>query len=313
MMNALRLVLTLLMALLVVSGGAVAVSSPREQPTDTTPPVRVFVGETIDISAVELTGGGTVGTSSTTLIGVAGDADGEVQTLSDPTAADFSDYATGTYRVSSDSDDDPEIVVTEPRVTEVTIENRNGANVTNAWDPSGENLTVTARYNFASADRLDVTVEAPDGLDITASVASSDRITTDDGSIQLDLSDQEDGTFQVILEGSNLEDATRTVTVRTGPRETATTTSSTPTATPSPTPTATPIETPEPTSTPTETPSETPSPTSTPTPTVTSEPTSTVTDTPAPKPTTSTTTPGFGGMITLFAFLSLAVYLLRRG
>jgi hypothetical protein len=108
------------------------------------------------------------------------------------------------------------------RVTEVVVRNQNSANVTNAWERDGESLTVTAEYNFAEVDRLDLTVEDSDGVDVNREVASGDRITTSGGSVQLDLSDQQEGTFRVTLEGSDLDRASRTVTVRTGPRRTAT-------------------------------------------------------------------------------------------
>lgn len=294
---------------LVVSGSVAAVPAPRDEPTNTTPLVRVFVGETLDVSAVELTGGGTVGTASVTLVGVGGNADGEIQTIDDPTDADFSNFATGTYRVTSDSDDRPEFAVSEPRVTEIVVRNQNGANVTNGWEPTGESLTVTARYNFAEADRLDLTVRDPDGFGVTDAVATSDRITTDGGSVQLDLSDEDEGTFEITLEGSDLADASRTVTVRTGPRRTAT-----------PLPQGTETATEEPPTERTETPTATPAsatPSETPSPTPTES--ETRTDTPeqptrpeTSSPTTSTSTPGFGIVGASLAIITLVGYLLRR-
>jgi PGF-CTERM protein len=292
----------------VVAGSVGAVSTPRDQPADTSPLVRVFVDETLDVSAVELTGGGTVGTGSVTLVGDAGDADGEVRTIDDPTDADFGGFATGTYFVSGDSDERPEFVVTEPQVTDVVIENQNGANVTNGWEPTGESLTVTARYNFAEADRLDLTVRDPDGLGVTASVASSDRITTDGGTVQLDLSEQDEGTFRIILEGSDLDDARQVVTVRTGPRRTATPLPATPTATETPTTEQPPTETPRPT-TRTDTPTDRPAtPTATETQPITPSPTAAPTTQPAtPTATgTETSTPGFGVVTVVAALLAAA-------
>ena len=310
-----RLCVVCVVVLLVAAGGAAAVSAPRGAPADTTPPVRVFVGETLDVSAVELTGGGTVGTGSVTLDGVAGAADGDIQTIDDPTDADFSDFATGTYVVSSDSDDRPEFVVTEPRVTEVVIENRNGANVTNAWEPTGDGLTVTARYNFDEADRLKLTVRDPDGLDVTTTVASSDRITTDGGTVRLDLSDEPDGTFRIVLRGSDLEDARRVVTVRTGPRRTATPFPPA-TATREPTATATtePTEVPR-TTTRTDAPTErTETPTATETQPITPSPTGVPTDRPETPTTTGTetSTPGFGVLSVVAALLAAAAAAGRR-
>jgi hypothetical protein len=308
--------LALLAAVLVLAGAAGAagaVPAPRDAPAETTPPVRVFVDETLDVSGVELTGGGTVGTDAVTLVGVAGDADGTTETLDDPTDADFGGFATGSYDVAADGDDRPEFSVADPRVTSVVVRNRNGANVTNGWEPSGRSLTVTAEYNFDAADRLDLTVEDPDGLDVTASVAAEDRITTSGGGLELDLSDQDDGTFRITLEGSDLDRASRTVTVRTGPRETATPLP-TGTASPSPTPTATATPTPSPT--PTATPTETPTATGTApaTATRTPTPTSTTAETTgsATPRTTATTTPGLGPAVAVSAVLVAAVALGRR-
>ena len=295
--------------LFVVVGSVGAVPTPRDQPANTSPPVRVFVGETLDVSAVELTGGGTVGTGSVTLVGDAGDADGEVRTINDPTDAEFDDFTAGAYAVSSDSDERAEFSVGEPRVTRVVIENQNGANVTNAWEPTGESLTVTARYNFAEADRLDLTVRSPDGLDVTATVASSDRITTDGGTVQLDLSEQDEGTFRIILKGSDLDDARQVVTVRTGPRRTATPLPPTATATETPATERPPTETSRPT-TQTDTPTDRPeTPTATETQPITPSPTDVPTERPeTPTMTeTETSTPGFGIVTVVAALLAAGV------
>ncbi|WP_318569365.1 hypothetical protein [Salinigranum marinum] len=299
-----RLPVLFAVVLLVVSGVAGAVAAPRGQPVDTEPPVRVFVGETLNVSAVELTGGGTVGPGSVTLVGVAGDADGTIEDLGESTDADFAGLPTGAYDVQVDGDDRADFSVVEPRVTEVVVRNQNGANVTNGWEPTGERLTVTVEYNFDAADRLDLTVDSPDGLDVTSAVASGDRFTTSGDSVTLDLSDEPEGTFRITVEGSDLEDATQTVTVRTGPRRTATPlppaepSTDTPTATPTtPTPTETATDSPTPTPTTTPTPTETATPTTTATPTETASPTA--------SPTTSTATPGFGPLVVLGALIAL--------
>ena len=293
--------------LLVVSGVAVGVSIPRDSPENTDPPVRVFVGETLDVSDVELTGGGTVGSDAVTLVGVAGDADGSAERLDDPTDADFGGFATGGYDVRADGDDRIDFSVVEPRVTSVVIRNQNGANVTNGWEPTGASLTVTAEYNFAEADRLDLTVESPDGLDVTGAVASDDRITANGDSVELDLSDEAEGTFRITVEGSDLDDASRTVTVRTGPRRTATPLPPTATETPTASPTASPTPSPTPTETATATPTETPEPTPTETPTATPTPT----ETPEPTATTTTETPGFGALAAFLALLAVVVVMHR--
>jgi hypothetical protein len=313
--SALQRCVVLVVVLLVVSGGVGAVPGPRDQPADTSPPVRVFVGETLNVSSVELTGGGTVGSSEVTLVGVAGDAEGRTETIADPTDADFGGFATGTYDVASDGDDRPEFAVAEPRVTRVVVRNQNGANVTNGWEPTGESLTVTADYNFAEADRLDVTVRDPDGIDVTDGVASSDRITASGGSVRLNLADEEEGTFRIVLKRSDL-DVRQVVTVRTGPRRTATPLPPA-TATTEPTRTETPTTGPTRTETPTDTPTErTETPTATETQPITPSPTDTPTErSETPTATgTETSTPGFGVVSVVAALLAVvaAAGLMRR-
>jgi hypothetical protein len=309
-----RSLLAVLLVAFLLVGTVAAVSSPRTQPADTNPPVRVFVGETLDVSAVQLTGGGTVGSGSVTLVGVAGDAEGTSESV-DATNADFGGFETGGYDVAADGDDRAEFVVVEPRVTSVVVRNQNGANVTDGWEPTGEDLTVTVEYNFADADRLDLTVESPDGLDVTSRATAIDRITRSGGSVTLDLSDEPVGTFEITVEGSDLDQATRTVTVRTGPRGTATplptaTETSTPgPATPTPTDTPTATVTGPLTERPTEMPTETTSP---PTPTATETTTPTATESSTPRETTATSTPGFGTGVALAALVVSFVVLGRR-
>lgn len=304
MMRSTTLTVLFVVGLLAVAGSSAAVPAPRDQPADTTPPVRVFVGETLNLSTVELTGGGTIGTDSVTLIGQSGDADGELHELSDPTTADFADVTPGTYYVDGDTDNEIDVVVSDPHVTSLTITNQNGANVTNGWEPTGEDLTVTAEYNFEVADRLDVSVRDSSGLDITGEVATNDRITTSGGSIHLDLSSEPDGTYRITATGSALEDASQTVTVRTGPRETATTppTSTTAVTTASPSTTTT-----QPTTTTTPAAS-----TAAPTETVTPTATTPAPASPTQTTTTSTSTPGFGLLVTLVAVLAVAGMVSRR-
>jgi hypothetical protein len=319
-MTSSRPIVLLVIALLVLPGAAGAVSAPRDQPQATDPPVRVFVGETLDVSAVESTGGGALGSDSVTLVGVGGAADGVIETIDDPTDADFDGFATGSYDVQSDADDDAEFSVVQPRVTRVVVRNQNDANVTNGWEPTGASLTVTAEYNFDEADRLDLSVEAPDGLNVTSAVAAGDRITTSGGSVRLDLSDQSDGTFRITVEGSDLDDASRTVTVRTGPHDTPT---ERPTSTPIATTTTTQTETTatetetDTTGTETESTETTTTQTGTET-TATETETQSTTETEAPTTssptTTTTTTPGLGAIVAVaaLALVALGSVLVRR-
>jgi hypothetical protein len=302
-----RAALAVALACLVVAVPVAAVEEPRDAPEDTAPPVVVFAGEEdLDVSEVELTGGGRIGTDEAQLVGVSGDADGVPLRLSDPTAADFDDVETGAYDSTADADERPEVTVTRPDVTELVLRSERGVNVTGDTVDDLETLTVEAEYDFDEADRLDVTVENPDGLDLTP----DGRITESPGSLTVDVGGEGAGTVRVTVEGSELEDATRTATVTVGDEATRTRTRTqtrTRTASPTPTPTATATEFP-----PTPTPTSTPAPTESPTPTA--SPTPNPSDTPEPTP-TSTTAPGDGvGVVVAVAALVLAALaaLVRR-
>jgi len=309
-----RLLVILAVALAVVAaatGASVAVEDPRDAPSNTSPPVRVYVSESLDISNVELTDGGTIGTDQTTFVSVAGD---EVFTV-DPENADFDDVEPGSYDADSDDDDEAELIVVQPRVTDFDVRNERGVDIAGDTVEASdfEEVTITAEYNFAEADRLDVTVENPDGVDL----AGNSRITTSGGSVTVDTSSAIPGTYRISVEGSDIEDgrASTTVTVAGGNGDSGDGQTRTPTATATPTPeptataTATPTATPEPT--PTATPTATPEPTATPTPTDTPEPTTTATPTPTPTATEGGG-PGFGPVVALLALLTVAILAHRR-
>ena len=283
----------------VVAGAGVAVDEPRDAPADTSPPVRVYVGETLDISNVELTGGGTVGTNRTTFVSTGG---GGAFTVA-PENADFGGVDPGSYDAESDADDDAELVVVRPRITEFEVRNERGVDVAgDTLDGTDfEKVTITAEYNFEEADRLDVTVESPDGVDL----AGNARITESGDSVTVDTGNADPGTYRISVEGSDIEDgrASTTVTVAGAAVE--------PTATPTPTPTATPTATPAPTATPTPAPAPTVTPTSSPESTATARltptatPTATPTPTPAPTPTEGDGA-GFGPVVAVLTLLAAA-------
>jgi cell division septation protein DedD len=298
-----------LVALAIVVAPAGAVEEPRDAPEDTSPPVVVYVGEEeLNVSQVELTGGGTVGTEPTQFVGVAGDADGVPLSIGDPTAADFDDVETGAYDSEADADERAEFVVTRPEVTDLELRSERGVNVTGDTVDDLDTITVEAEYDFAEADRLDVTVESPDGIDLTP----RGRITESPGSFTVDVRGERTGTFRVTVEGSELEDATRTVTVTLQPdgggaaTVTATETAAA-TTTGADTPTASPTATEAP---PTATPPPTDSPTATARPT-----TATGSPTPTPRATTATSAPGggFGVAVAVAALATLAVVAARSG
>jgi hypothetical protein len=260
---------------------ATALEEPRDQPADTDPPVVVYVGEEdLDISAVRLSGGGRFGTERVRLFGVGGEAAGVPLTIDDPTAADFDDVPVGGYDAVADDDRIIDVSVNRPRVTDLELRSERRVDVTNGTVDDLERLTVTAEYNFDEADRLDVTVEEPGGVDITDEASSDPRITASGGAVVLDISRAEPGTYRIVVEGSELDDASRTATVTVGERRTGeppatatATATSAATTTATPTPTATATETPTPTATPTLSPTTTPTATATSSPTATRTPT----------------------------------------
>jgi len=277
-------------ALVVLAAGAVAlpvvaVSEPRDAPADTQPPVRVYVSETPDISSVQLSGDGTVGTEQTTFTAVGGSGSFTV----DPTNASFDGVPVGAYYAESDSDVRADLTVVRPQVYSIVLRDDNQQDVTGrSTDPANlDRLTIRARYSFAAADRLDVSVVDPAGAEVATA-----RLTENDQQITVDIPDPTPGIYRVTVAGSNIEDGTRTVTVRVRGQV----------ATAAPTATSTATATPKPTSTPTATATATPMPE--PTPTATPEPTSTATPTAG---TTADDGPGFGVVVALLSLVAVAL------
>ena len=274
------------LALAVLLGAAaptvVALSEPRDEPADTRPPVRVYVGETLDISSAGLTGDETVGTNETTFVAVGG---GDSFTV-DPTNANFSGVPVGAYYAENDTDIRADLQVVQPRVERLEVRGSEQQTVTDdPVDPAYlRRMYVRVGFNFDDADRLDVTVIGPRGTEVgNGSVATSGERTV------VELGEPTPGVYTVTVAGSELDAGNRTATVRVRG--------------PTPTPTATPAATPTATSTPT--PTATPTPTTRATPTATSTPTATAT------PTDTSTTPavgdGFGPGAALLALLAVGL------
>jgi PGF-CTERM protein len=278
--------------LIVLAVGAVAlpvvaVNEPRDAPADTQPPVRVYVSETLDISSVQLSGGGTVGTEETTFTAVGG---GESFTV-DPTNANFDGVPVGSYYAESDRDIRADLTVVRPQVYSIVLRDDNQQDVTGrSTDLANlDRLTIRARYSFADADRLEISVVDPSGSEVATA-----RITENDQQITVTIPDPTPGTYSVTASGSNIEAGNRTVTVRV--RDQVTTAAPTATATTTATAASTPTATPEPTATATATPE--------PTATATPEPTSTATPTAG---TTADDGPGFGVVAAVLAVLAVAL------
>jgi len=281
---------TLLVGLLVgvAAPTAVALSEPRSEPADTRPPVRVYVGETLDISSAQLTGEGTVGTNETAFVAVGG---GQSVTV-DPASADFGGVQPGAYYASSDEDVRADIQVVRPRIAGLEVRGSEQQIVTDgSVDPENlRRMHVRVQFNFDDADRADVTVRGPLGDEV-----GNESIVTSGERVVVELGEPTPGTYTVAVAGSELVNGNRTATVRVSGA------TPTPTATPTPEPTATPTQ--APTTTPAPTPTATPTPSVTPTPTGTATPTTTA----AP------VTPGVGdGFGLIAALLALLIVALRR-
>ncbi|SDZ84526.1 PGF-CTERM protein [Haloplanus vescus] len=298
------LAVTAVVLALVVSaaGVGVALDDSRDAPSDTSSPVRVYVSESLDISDAQLSGGGTVGTEQTTFVSASGD---DVFTV-DPEDADFDGISPGSYDAESDNDSRADLRVIQPRISDFDVRNERGVDI--AGDTVSatdfEEVRLTVEYNFADADYLEVTVETPGGVDL----AGNRRITSSGGSVTIDTSGAEAGTYRISVEGGDIEAgaASTTVTVAGGAESTAT---PKPTATPRPTATATERPTPEPTATATATSTATPTPTPEPTATATVTPTATATATPT---TTTSDGPGFGPVVAVVALVGAALAAIRR-
>jgi len=270
----------------------VAVSEPRDGPDDTAPPVRVYASETLDISSAPLSGEGTIGTGETTFTAVGGGATFSV----DPRAADFDGVQPGAYYATDDSDVRADVVVVRPQVYSLILRDTREQDVTGRAADAERlgRLSVTARYNFVQADRLEVTLTGP-----SEEVLATARITSSPGTARLTLDDPQPGRYTVRVAGSNIEAGTRSATVRVRGDVVAT-------ATPTATGTAA-----APGSTATDTATPTAASTATP------EPTPTATDTPtaSPTPFPGTTVddgPGFGVLAAALAVLAAALYGRRR-
>jgi hypothetical protein len=296
--------ITVLLCLAVIAGTAglaVGASEPRSEPAKTSPPVTVYVSETLDISNVELTGYDDIDDDPITLRLADGNA---TVRIDDPTNASFDGVQPGEYYVESDTDREPDLRVVEPRVTRLRLQSRGGENVTDRTVRSLSALIVRAEYDFDNADRLDVTIRGPDGVPIGLNPRSA-RITESGGRMSVLMATRPPGTYTVVVEGSDIDAGRRTatVTVRGEPTPTPTSTP-TPTGTPTPTTTASP--------TPTETPP--PTPTSTPAPTPPSTATAVSPPTQATETSTRTAMPadGFGPGLAVAVLLGLVIGITRR-
>jgi MYXO-CTERM domain-containing protein len=261
--------------------------------------VTVYVSETLDISDVRLTGGGQVQDDdrpgSVTFQRVDGP---ENFTVEDPEAANFSGVTPGSYDALRDDDERAELTVVEPRVTRLTLRDRNAQNITGERIQADQldRIVVLAEYDFAEADRLQVTMTR-DGEDVGLDQRAA-RITESGGQYTIGMSTRGPGTYTVTVTGSNIMAGTRSATVRVVVADA--------TATPSPTPTPTATETQPITPTPSPTPTATATPTPAPMTTTTVAVTATPTTAAAPTDGTGAGPGVIGALVALLAVAGLA-------
>jgi hypothetical protein len=185
-------------AVAAVADPAVAVSEPREGPSDTRPPVQVYVSEPLDVSTAQLSSGGAVGSEETTF-------------TVDPTAAGFDGIQPGAYYANRDSDIRADVLVVRPQAYSLVLRDIREQDVTGGTVDAQylRRLSATARYNVVEADRLDLTVTDPAEEEM-----ATGRITSGPGSVTLDLGTLQPGQYTVRMQGSSVEAGNRSVTVR---------------------------------------------------------------------------------------------------
>lgn len=198
--------LAVLVALVALAGPALAAAGPRDAPADTTPPVVVFQGEELNVSQVRQTGTGTpIGTGPVSFVGLRGDAEGAFESASSGARVDFTDFPAGTY--DTNGDERADVVVGTPRITRLRV-TTDGFDVTGRRVPVGAAVDVEVRYNFEVADRVDVHILDPSGVDVTPEVVgggSASRVTASGGSVTADFAGEEPGEYTIVAEASELE------------------------------------------------------------------------------------------------------------
>lgn len=188
-------------------GPASGAAEPRDGVGNASAPVIVFQGETLDVREVRQSGSGNpIGSGSVEFEGVSGDADGDFRRASDASRVDFDDFPTGGYDTNDDGQRD--VFVRTPVIREVTVRTTSGADVTNGRIPADTTVNISVRFNFDVADRVEVSIIDPDGLDVTGEVigsGSATHITTDGGTVQANFEGESEGAYRIEVEASELE------------------------------------------------------------------------------------------------------------
>ncbi|MFC7187714.1 HVO_2072 family ArtA-dependent S-layer glycoprotein [Halorubrum yunnanense] len=156
--------------------------------------------------------GGTIDAQD--LSGTAGNREGSPLQLPIP-----NDENTGTYDLNGPTDGDGgfSVNVVEPRITTSEVQlTGSGNDVSQVGPTAAENLKIFAEWNFGDAENLAITVEDPNGDDITGEVLTNDpdgngqdvisygeNESGEDASVGLDLSSEDAGAYTVIFEGND--------------------------------------------------------------------------------------------------------------
>lgn len=154
--------------------------------TDDETPVTVYVGETLNISSVTLNDRSeTIGTGDVTL----SEVDGANVVSVDAGDADFGDVGTGSY--SADANDSAEIRVTEPEITALSLYgSKDEDNEIISGRIDGRSVVyLDTRWNFDEADKLELTVTDPDGLEVTTQVVDAGDSESASGVVGADVAD----------------------------------------------------------------------------------------------------------------------------
>ena len=199
--------------------GGVTATAPGSDRSVTGTEGTLYLGERgVDVTGLD---GANAAGERQQFYGVGGDADGVVAaadtTLSvDVTAANR--FVPGSYALSATADD-PVVFVRRPRVTELSLyagSSSAAPDVTNRSVPQGtETLTVDAEFTFDDAENVTVSVDDPDGLDVTGQLTASPTIAASGGTVALDVRDLPVGRYEVTAEGADdLDNASQTVPFR---------------------------------------------------------------------------------------------------
>ncbi|AUV84131.1 hypothetical protein C2R22_21355 (plasmid) [Salinigranum rubrum] len=153
---------------------------------------------------------------TTSFIGVAGEADGGLASVNNLESADVTTsngFEQGGY--SNQSDGQLLVSVQEPEISDVTLEIPNGADVTNSTVTNDQDtLNVTAEWNFAQYENVTITVEDEDGFEIQDQLGTDLELeTSDDVATLTGLTDLDSGEYTLTVEGEDdLDGTTRSVT-----------------------------------------------------------------------------------------------------